>query len=200
MCQQGWSMLRLSSLPLWQNQRTLLAHCPPQSLHRRQLLSPSKRMVPKATERGKKTILLTFLTWIVISNFISTSVMAKIIARQSDFTKTFVPEPVQERWHRWKFLGADHLRRLDQPGRWQRLAGRRTSMHGPEETLWTDTKWSPWASITSRIRKKGAKSFRQTKTELLNHKYNPNIHNTWTAVHHSLCSFFSQQKRKHKMN
>lgn len=48
MCQQGWSMLHLSSLPLWQNQRTLLAHCPPQSLHRRQPLSPSKRRVPEA--------------------------------------------------------------------------------------------------------------------------------------------------------
>lgn len=50
MCQQGWSTLRLSSLPQWQNQKKQLGRCPPQSLHRRQFLSPSKRMAPTGTK------------------------------------------------------------------------------------------------------------------------------------------------------
>lgn len=49
MCQQGWSKLRLSSPPQWQNQRTQSGHCPLQSLHRRQFLSPSRKKGPAGT-------------------------------------------------------------------------------------------------------------------------------------------------------
>lgn len=49
MCRQGWSTRRLSSLPQWQNQRTQSGHCPLQSLHRRQFLSPSKKTGPAGT-------------------------------------------------------------------------------------------------------------------------------------------------------
>lgn len=51
-CQQGWSMLRLSFQPQWQNQRTQWGHYPLQSLHRRQLLSPSKKKVPVRVKKN----------------------------------------------------------------------------------------------------------------------------------------------------
>lgn len=51
MCQQGWSMLHLSFLPQWQNQKTQSGRCLPQSLHRRQFQSPSKRTEPGRTKR-----------------------------------------------------------------------------------------------------------------------------------------------------